>query len=90
MKILCCPLNGPRPVSEFAYGGEVRAMPDPETCSDEQWADYVFNRSGVPGVKREWWCHIASGYWFIVDRDTLRDEIVATHGAEVLRAEAGR
>jgi sarcosine oxidase subunit delta len=90
MKILRCPLNGPRPVSEFAYGGEVRAMPDPETCSDAQWADYVFNRSGVPGVKREWWCHIASGYWFIVDRDTVCDEVVATHGVEVLRPEAGR
>lgn len=72
-------------MSEFAYGGEVRDMPDPDRCSDEQWTDYVFNRSGVPGVKREWWCHIASGYWFVAVRDTLNDVVVETHGAERLR-----
>ena len=70
MKILVCPLNGPRPVSEFAYGGEVRRSPDPNTCSDAEWSSYVFDRSGSPGVKYEWWCHIASGLWFIALRDT--------------------
>ena len=44
MKIMVCPLNGPRPVSEFAYGGEVRQSPDPDTCSDAEWSGYVFNR----------------------------------------------
>ena len=24
MKIMTCPINGPRPVSEFVYGGSVR------------------------------------------------------------------
>jgi sarcosine oxidase subunit delta len=90
MKVISCPLNGPRPVSEFAYGGELRAMPDPDICSDAAWIDYVFNRASVPGVKREWWCHIASGYWFIVERDTERDEVIATHTVEVLRAELDR
>ncbi len=89
MKILVCPLNGPRPVSEFAYGGEVRRMPDPDACSDAEWSAYVFNRSGSPGVKFEWWCHIASGFWFIVERDTARDLVVATHPAEAARARAG-
>ena len=79
MKILTCPINGPRPVSEFAYAGEVRAMPDPDHCSDEQWADYVFNRSGVPGVKKEWWYHLASGVWFIAERDTVKDEVLRTY-----------
>lgn len=79
MKLLNCPLNGLRPVLEFAYGGEVRAMPDPERCSDTEWADYVWNRNGAPGIKREWWCHLASGYWFIAERDTLRDEVLATY-----------
>ena len=81
MKLLRCPLNGVRPISEFAYGGELREMPDPDTCSDVEWTDYVFNRTGVAGVKREWWCHIASGYWFIAERDTARDEFVATYDA---------
>jgi sarcosine oxidase subunit delta len=79
MKLLTCPINGPRPVSEFAYAGELRPMPDPAACTDAQWADYVFNRSGVPGVKKEWWYHLASGVWFIAERDTVRDEVLRTY-----------
>ena len=54
MKLMTCPINGRRAISEFAYGGELREMPDPAIASDQAWADYVFNRSGVPGVKTEW------------------------------------
>lgn len=78
MKILTCPVNGPRPVSEFAYGGEVRPMPDPRRATDVEWAAYVFDRSGVPGVKQEWWCHTASGTWFVAERDTVRDVVLRT------------
>jgi sarcosine oxidase subunit delta len=88
MKLLTCPLNGPRPISEFVYGGEVRPMPDPDTCSDAEWSDYVFNRSGVAGVKREWWCHAPSGVWFLAERDTTTDTIRRTFlasGAEATR-----
>jgi len=48
MKIIPCPINGPRPVQEFHFGGELRDMPDPGGATDEQWADYVFNRQGEP------------------------------------------
>ena len=82
---MVCPLNGPRPVSEFAYGGEVHASPDPDTCTDAEWSSYVFDRSGSPGVKYEWWCHIASGLWFIALRDTARDIVVETFPAEAAR-----
>jgi sarcosine oxidase subunit delta len=79
MKLIPCPINGLRPVSEFVYGGEVRLMPDPNTTDDDTWADYVFNRTGVPGVKQEWWCHTPSNTWFILDRDTLTDEIMQSY-----------
>ena len=79
MKIMTCPINGPRPVSEFAYAGEVRPEPDANTCSDAEWADYVFNRSGIPGVKHEWWCHTPSNTWFIAERDTERDLVLRTY-----------
>jgi sarcosine oxidase subunit delta len=78
MKIMTCPVNGPRPVSEFAYAGELREMPDPATTSDAQWAAYVFNRNGAPGIKREWWCHTPSGVWFIAVRDTAGDVVLKT------------
>ena len=81
MKTIHCPLNGPRPLLEFVCGGEVREMPDPDACSDERWTDYLFNRDSVPRVRREWWCHTPSGYWFIAERDTARDEFLATYDA---------
>jgi sarcosine oxidase subunit delta len=79
MKILTCPINGPRPIQEFHYGGAVRDMPDPAACTDEEWADYVFNRDGAPGVKAEWWYHSASSVWFIAERDVVNDEILRTY-----------
>jgi len=79
MKIMTCPVNGARPVAEFAYGGELREMPDPVVASDREWAHYVFNRNGLSGLKREWWCHIASGVWFIAERDTKTDIVMRTY-----------
>jgi sarcosine oxidase subunit delta len=86
MKLVPCPLNGLRPADEFVCGGEVRASPEPSTCSDAQWAQFVFHRSGVPGVKCEWWCHTPSGYWFIAERDTLTDEVLASYPMAQLAA----
>ena len=79
MKLLKCPVNGVRPIQEFAYGGVLRPMPDPKQASDQEWANYVFNRAGEPGIKKEWWYHISSGTWFIAERDTLNDEIIRTY-----------
>jgi sarcosine oxidase, subunit delta len=86
MKIITCPLNGPRPLLEFVCGGEVRETPDPATCTDAEWSAYLYTRRSVPGVKREWWCHTPSGYWFIAERDTARDEILQTYDSAGLRA----
>ncbi|MAE64303.1 MAG: sarcosine oxidase subunit delta [Phycisphaeraceae bacterium] len=79
MKIIECPINGPRPAQEFAYGGAVREMPDPDAVGDAQWADHVFNRPGEPGIRREWWYHIASGTWFVAERAVVTDEFVRTY-----------
>ncbi|MBM4069660.1 MAG: sarcosine oxidase subunit delta [Planctomycetes bacterium] len=78
MKILTCPINGPRPITEFAYGGELREMPDPARATDAEWTDYVFNRNSVPSTKCEWWCHTSSGVWFIAVRDTASDVTLRT------------
>ena len=65
MKVMNCPLNGPRNISEFTYGGEFKQMPDPQTCTDAEWADYVFNSDDTLGVVCEWWMHNPSSYWFL-------------------------
>jgi sarcosine oxidase subunit delta len=82
MKILRCPLNGPRNIAEFAYGGEVSDAPS--DVDDEGWADHVWCRDNRAGIVREWWCHVPSSYWFIAERDTSRDEIVRTYPATAL------
>ena len=79
MKVLTCPVNGPRPLQEFVYGGEVWECPDPAALSDDQWADYLFNRSGEPGILREWWYHAPSGTWFVAERDNVADRVVRTY-----------
>jgi sarcosine oxidase subunit delta len=88
MKLIPCPLNGLRPADEFIYAGEVRAMPDPAQCTDADWARYVFHRSGVPGIKHEWWCHTPSGYWFIAERNTTTDEILRSFAPPARKADA--
>jgi sarcosine oxidase subunit delta len=79
MKIMTCPINGPRPISEFVCSGELRDMPDPDAANDAIWADYVFNRNGCRYLKKEWWCHTPSGVWFIAERNTGTDEIKRTY-----------
>jgi sarcosine oxidase subunit delta len=81
MKRMQCPLNGLRNISEFVYGGQVTTMPNPATCTDKQWAHYVFYEDNGIGVMREWWLHAPSGYWFIAERHNASDEIVRTYDA---------
>lgn len=77
MELVPCPLNGLRPQSEFVYGGEVRPPP-PQGVDDAAWSAWVFHRSGVPGIKREWWYHVPSGFWFIAERDTATGRFLAS------------
>lgn len=79
MKIMNCPLNGPRNISEFICFGEVSRMPCPEHASDDEWSDFVWMSSNTAGVVLEWWCHIATSYWFIAERNTVTDEILKTY-----------
>ncbi len=81
MKIMRCPLNGPRNISEFTCFGEVVEMPDTGRVADNDWAQFVWFATTTPGVVREWWCHLPTSYWFIAERNTVTDEIVRTYPA---------
>ena len=84
MKIMPCPLNGPRNISEFVCGGEVEEMPEPGSSEDREWAEYVFKHHNRRGVVREWWFHVATAYWFIAERNTASDEILRTYPANTV------
>lgn len=86
MKILNCPLNGPRNISEFAYGGEVQIMPAVD-AGVREWADYVFIENNTRGLVREWWIHLPTSYWFIAERDTETNDVVRTYPADEIYAE---
>ena len=81
MKIMTCPLNGPRNISEFVCFGEVADMPEPNRTGDEDWADFIWMANNTAGVVREWWCHTAANFWFITERDTVTDEILRSYPA---------
>lgn len=81
MLLLNCPNCGPRNVQEFRFGGEYHARPaDPAALDDRTWADYLYLRENRLGVQREWWYHRAGcGLWFMADRHTKTNEVLATY-----------
>ena len=82
MKILKCPLNGQRNISEFVWGGEVKPMPDPATATDAEWTNYLFIEDNTAGEIFEWWLHAPTNYWFIARRNTVSDEVLETMTAD--------
>lgn len=82
MIIIPCPWCGARDESEFTYGGEahISRPTNPEACSDQEWADYLYTRSNTKGVHSERWYH-ASGCrrWFNASRETVSDKVLATY-----------
>ncbi len=83
MKVFDCPVIGRRPINEFDYGGEVRRPP--MDADETTWAAYVFNRKGAPGLLREWWYHRPTGRWYVMERDTLKDEVLRFIDLEEVR-----
>lgn len=88
MKILTCPLNGPRNIDEFQYLGPLRDDPDPDALSDRDWALHLFRAENRPGPMIEWWRHTPSNYVFLAERHTVTDEVIRTFDPAEL--EAGR
>jgi sarcosine oxidase subunit delta len=78
MRIMNCPLNGPRNISEFVWMGEVRSMPDPATSADRDWASHLFLEKQHRRRVDEWWITAPSNYWFIARRNTVTDEVLET------------
>lgn len=79
MILLPCPNCGPRNVSEFRYGGEVRQRPQGEGITAAVWVDYLYMRDNRLGLQREWWYHRQGcRRWFIAERHTKTHEVRAT------------
>ena len=78
MLLITCPYCGPRPETEFRYAGEAHIVrpADPETASEQAWAEYLYFRSNVRGSHRERWRHVhGCARFFNAVRDTVTDRI---------------
>lgn len=78
MKTLTCPMNGPRDLSEFVYGGLYRPDRDPELAKDRDWSEHLFIGTDQSDVILEWWCHQPTAYWFIAQRDIASGQFLRT------------
>ena len=82
MLLIPCPHCGPRPETEFRYGGEAHiARPaDPDALPDPEWADYLFMRTNAKGPHAERWMHAAGcRRWFNILRHTVSHQIVGAY-----------
>jgi len=68
-----CPTCGPRPFTEFTFGGELRPIEADDADGD---FDRVFLRENVDGVQVERWFHLfGCRRWLTLRRDTRTDRI---------------
>ncbi|WP_419904445.1 sarcosine oxidase subunit delta [Kiloniella sp.] len=76
MKLMTCPVNGSRNISEFQYFGPVR---DTSVDVPENLTEHLFLFPNPIGILQEWWRHTPSNTIFIAERNTASDEIMATY-----------
>jgi len=68
-----CPHCGPRPFTEFTFGGELRPIEAPDAEADFA---RVYLRDNAAGVQQERWFHAAGcRRWLTIARDTRTDRI---------------
>jgi sarcosine oxidase subunit delta len=76
MLIIPCPHCGPRPETEFVYGGEAHIQRPDVAADDHTWANRLFLRDNVKGWTRERWRHDSGcGRWFNLCRNTATNDI---------------
>lgn len=78
MKLLTCPLNGPRNIEEFQSFGPMRETVDPDAMPDGDWARHLFRIENRRGRVIEWWRHVPSNHFFLAERDVVTNEILRT------------
>lgn len=73
MQIFTCPFCGPRPETEFHFGGDLgNARPEGfRAVSDEEWGRYLYHRRNEKGAVREVWMHTTCGELFAMERDSV-------------------
>lgn len=84
MQLFTCPFCGPRPETEFHFGGDAGNIRPDAAATDRAWTDYLFFKHNRKGPTREIWMHLACREVFLMARDTVTHEVSETEalGAE--------
>ena len=77
-----CPNCGPRPSTDYRYGGEVRPAADPNAAPEVE-ARRLWMRRNVAGVQRERWFHRdGCRRWLTISRNTLTNTVESDRPAQ--------
>jgi sarcosine oxidase subunit delta len=72
---IACPHCGPRPYTEFTFGGELREVRSPDADAD---FERVYLPTNGAGPQRERWFHaFGCRRWLAVTRDTVTNRLDA-------------
>ena len=75
-----CPWCGVRDEDEFRCGGQSHVTRPALSCTDAEWADYLFNKDNPKGVHFErWWHMFGCNRWFNLARDTVTHAVLAVY-----------
>jgi sarcosine oxidase subunit delta len=83
MQLFPCPFCGPRDETEFHYGGEAGTVrPEGTDVSADDWARYLYMRANPKGRAREIWVHLTCGEFFVMERDSITHEVLASRALD--------
>ena len=80
MQLFTCPFCGERDETEFHFGAEAgKTRPEPAAeVSAGRWAEYLYGKANPKGATREIWVHSTCGEFFLMERDTVTQEVIAS------------
>ena len=78
MQLFTCPFCGPRAEGEFHFGGDAGNLRPEGGAPAEAWTDYLYLKNNRRGPAREIWMHLPCREVFVMERDTLTHEVLAT------------
>ncbi|HEV7253649.1 MAG TPA: sarcosine oxidase subunit delta [Mesorhizobium sp.] len=84
MQLFPCPFCGPRPETEFHFGGEAgktRPEPAPDVTAAD-WSRFLHLNRNPKGETKEIWLHLTCHEFFLLERDTATHAVL---GARSLR-----
>ncbi|MEM6985879.1 MAG: sarcosine oxidase subunit delta [Pseudomonadota bacterium] len=81
MQRFTCPFCGERDETEFHFAAEAgKARPEPaNNVNAQDWYEYLYAQDAPQGVAREVWIHLSCGEFFVMERDTVTRDVIATH-----------